>query len=76
MDEETKRFVRERADNRCEYCRVQQQFYPDFTFHIEHIVARQHRGPHPVPHLCRDGAEVMRRRPSSALRPQGPNAPR
>lgn len=44
MDEETKRFVRERADNRCEYCRVQQQFYPDFTFHIEHIVARQHGG--------------------------------
>ena len=29
MDEETKRFVRERADNRCEYCRVQQQFYPE-----------------------------------------------
>jgi len=44
MDEETKRFVRERADNRCEYCRVQQQFHPDFTFHIEHIVARQHGG--------------------------------
>jgi len=44
MDEETKRFVRTRANERCEYCRIHQRFYPDFTFHIEHIVARQHGG--------------------------------
>ena len=44
MDEETKQFVRQRAGNRCEYCRVHQRHYPDFTFHIEHIIARQHRG--------------------------------
>ena len=45
MDDETKQFVRQRAEDRCEYCRVHQRYYPDFTFHIEHIVARQHRGP-------------------------------
>ena len=45
MDDETKQFVRQRAEDRCEYCGVHQRYYPDFTFHIEHIVARQHRGP-------------------------------
>ncbi len=44
MDEETKRFVRTRANERCEYCQIHQRIYPDFTFHIEHIVARQHGG--------------------------------
>jgi hypothetical protein len=44
MDEETKSFVRSRAIDRCEYCRIHQRIYPDFTFHIEHIVARQHGG--------------------------------
>jgi hypothetical protein len=37
-------FIRERAAARCEYCRL-----PDFAlspaeFHVEHIVARKHRG--------------------------------
>ncbi len=44
MDEETKRLVRSRATQRCEYFRIHQSFYPDFTVHIEHIVARQHGG--------------------------------
>jgi hypothetical protein len=44
MDEEAKKFVRRRANHRCEYCRIHQRIYPDFTFHIEHVVARQHGG--------------------------------
>ena len=44
MDDEPRAFVRQRAGNRCEYCRVHQRYYPDFTFHVEHIIARQHRG--------------------------------
>lgn len=44
MDEETKAFVRQRGQDRCEYCRIEQRFYPDFTFHVEHIVAKQHHG--------------------------------
>jgi hypothetical protein len=43
MDAETRPRVRERAGNRCEYCRIHQRHYL-ITFHIEHIVARQHQG--------------------------------
>jgi 5-methylcytosine-specific restriction endonuclease McrA len=35
--------VRARAGDRCEYCRIHQHHYL-ITFHIEHIVARQHGG--------------------------------
>jgi HNH endonuclease len=45
MDDETRTFVRQRAGNCCEYCRIHQRYYPDFTFHVEHVIARQHRGP-------------------------------
>ncbi|HEX9723282.1 MAG TPA: HNH endonuclease [Vicinamibacteria bacterium] len=44
MDAETKRLVRARANERCEYCGIHQRIYPDLAFHIEHIVARQHGG--------------------------------
>ena len=43
MDAETKSRVRDRAGNRCEYGRIHQQHYI-ITFHLEHIVARQHHG--------------------------------
>ena len=43
MDAATRDFVRRRADNRCEYCLLRQE-YCDFTHHIEHIVSRQHCG--------------------------------
>lgn len=36
--------VRRRAEGRCEYCRLPQTAAPFFTFHIEHIRARQHGG--------------------------------
>lgn len=36
--------VRERAGQRCEYCRLRQEHEPDRRFHIEHIIARRHRG--------------------------------
>jgi HNH endonuclease len=44
MDAATRKLVRERAANRCEYCRIHQNDEPFFPFHVEHIVARQHRG--------------------------------
>ena len=43
MDATTRSRVRDRAGNRCEYCRIQQQHYI-ITFHVEHIVAQQHHG--------------------------------
>jgi hypothetical protein len=44
--------VRERAGNRCEYCRLQQEDDPDATFHVEHIVAKKHRGEGELENLC------------------------
>ena len=36
--------VRERAGGRCEYCRLHQKHDRFHSFHVEHIVARQHGG--------------------------------
>jgi 5-methylcytosine-specific restriction endonuclease McrA len=43
MDAATSQFVRQRAGYRCEYCHLPQEF-SGLRFHVEHIVARQHRG--------------------------------
>ena len=43
MNAETRSLVRVRAADRCEYCRIHQDHYI-ITFHVEHIVARQHHG--------------------------------
>jgi hypothetical protein len=44
MDEELARTVRQRAGFACEYCRLPEEIHPG-AFEIEHIVAKQHRGP-------------------------------
>ncbi|MGA8351851.1 MAG: HNH endonuclease signature motif containing protein, partial [Isosphaeraceae bacterium] len=36
--------VRERASERYAYCRLPQSALPLARFHIEHVIARQHRG--------------------------------
>lgn len=43
MDSTTRARVRERAGDRCEYCRLKQA-HSSVRHHIEHIVARQHGG--------------------------------
>ncbi len=43
MDAATAQFVRERAEFRCEYCRLPQLLH-GLRFHIEHVQARQHYG--------------------------------
>ena len=43
MDAATRNLVRQRADNRCEYCLLRQE-YSHMAHHIEHIVAKQHGG--------------------------------
>ncbi len=35
MNESLRQFVRDRADNRCEYCRLPQTASPFLRFHIE-----------------------------------------
>src|SRR2546428_11210510 len=43
MDPALRQFVRRRADHHCEYCRLAQEKEP-LTFHVEHLIARQHGG--------------------------------
>jgi hypothetical protein len=38
-----RRLIRDRAGNRCEYCHLPQEVVP-VSFHIEHIIAKQHGG--------------------------------
>lgn len=44
MDAKTRLQVMERAGSRCEYCRFKQVHLPLQTFHLEHVIAVQHRG--------------------------------
>ena len=50
MDAAVRQLVWHRAGDRCEYCRLPQAAAPAFTFHVEHIRARQH-GERPVEEL-------------------------
>ncbi len=43
MDTALRELVRNRAAGRCEYCHLPQQF-SELSFHIEHIIPRQHGG--------------------------------
>ena len=68
MDEGLRQFIRDRASHSCEYCRMPQEAEPFFTYHIEHIVARQHGGGDDdgnlrfglLPLQCPQGAELER----------------
>lgn len=44
MNVATRRRVRLRAENRCEYCGLPQEVVPLAPFHIEHIIPKQHGG--------------------------------
>jgi HNH endonuclease len=52
MDDALRAFVRERAGGRCEYCRLHQHEYEYQTFHVEHIIAKQHGGTDDPETLC------------------------
>ena len=51
MDAAARTLVRRRADNRCEYCLLRQE-YSHLTHHIEHIVAKQHGGSDDIDNLA------------------------
>lgn len=44
MKRSLRQFVRARAGQRCEYCHLPDTAAPAATFHVEHIVAKQHGG--------------------------------
>jgi len=52
IDATLRRLVRLRAENRCEYCRCHQDELPLVTFHIEHVIAKQHDGTDDESNLC------------------------
>ena len=43
MSESLESRVRQRAKNRCEYCKIP-SYVSNFTFPLDHIIAQQHRG--------------------------------
>ena len=45
-------FVRERAGRRCEYCHLHEDDADYLSFHVEHVVARQHGGSNNPDLLC------------------------
>ena len=51
-DVATRWLVQRRAGNACEYCRLAQQHEPFATFHVEHIIAKQHGGGDQSSNLC------------------------
>lgn len=52
MDATTRLEVRNRAGNRCEYCRLRQQHEEENPFHVEHVIAQQHGGTHDLGNLA------------------------
>ncbi len=44
MDEALRLFVRNRAHHTCEYCQLAASDAPFLSFHVDHIIARQHGG--------------------------------
>lgn len=48
----SKRFVRERAGNRCEYCRLHQDHSPLAALQVEHVVPKKHGGGDEVENLA------------------------
>ena len=45
-------FVRGRANDQCEYCRLPHELEPFLPFHVDHIVAEQHGGDDDPTNLC------------------------
>ena len=60
MDASVQDLVRRRADNRCEYCLLRQE-YSELTHHIEHIVAKQHGGRDDIDNLALACPTLVRR---------------
>ena len=57
MDSALRRFVRERAGRRCEYCHLHEDDSDFLVFHVEHVIAKQHGGTDEPELLCYACAE-------------------
>ena len=52
MNAQTRQLVVRQAKDCCEYCAIAQFLVPFHTFHVEHIIAKQHGGDDSVENLC------------------------
>lgn len=52
MKRSARRLIRNRAGDRCEYCRLPQRLAGLASFHVEHVRARQHGGTDDPDNLC------------------------
>jgi 5-methylcytosine-specific restriction endonuclease McrA len=52
MNDALRRLARDRAGGRCEYCQLPDSLPPLESFHLEHIVARQHGGKTEIENLA------------------------
>jgi hypothetical protein len=52
MSDVLRAVVWEQAQGRCEYCRLHQDDEDFLTFHVEHVIARQHGGSDDLENLC------------------------
>lgn len=52
MDIPLRNFVRHRAGHRCEYCRIHETDSDFLSFHIDHVIAKQHGGTNQPEALC------------------------
>src|SRR5437870_4595142 len=52
MSASRRNFIRIRAEQRCEYCRLSESDLPYYPFHAEHIIARKHRGTDDAQNRC------------------------
>ena len=59
MDPALRQLVRQRAQDRCEYCGLPQSATPFITFHVEHLLPRQHGGPDELANLARPAIGVI-----------------
>lgn len=51
MDAQTRKLVRQRAGERCEYCRLPERA-DEWPFHIDHIIAQDHHVDHSISNLA------------------------
>jgi 5-methylcytosine-specific restriction endonuclease McrA len=47
-----RQFIQQRAEFRCEYCRLNQRDAPFAAFHVEHVVPRKHAGSDEIDNLA------------------------
>ena len=52
MSRALRQIVRQRAGRQCEYCRLPEWAVPSAPFHVEHIIAKQHRGSDGLENRC------------------------